>query len=153
MCRSKHGLMFLRPPAEPSTAARSEANPASTPETPPSAFIADPTPSPSSGPTPTAAAPAYPTDSGSSLGKATQAAAAPLPPPASAPQSAHAEYRRLMQQRHRDRLNLHKDQVSFALLCSEASQRQLDGVHTVSVIGDMSAQPKGGFDCCTSAVC
>ncbi|KAL0047600.1 hypothetical protein WJX82_007565 [Trebouxia sp. C0006] len=101
-----------RPPAEPSTAARSEANPASTPETPPSAFIADPTPSPSSGPTPTAAAPAYPTNCGSSLGKATQAAAAPLPPPASAPQSAHAEYRRLMQQRHRDRLNLHKDQIS-----------------------------------------
>ncbi len=132
-----------------------EAKPASTPEASPSAFTADPTPSPSSDPTPTAAAPAYPTDSGSSLDGATQAAAAPLPPHASAPQSAHAEYRRLMQQRHRDRLNLHKDQVSFALLCSEEPQRQLNGVHTVSVfvVGDMSAQPKGGFDCCTSAVC
>lgn len=101
-----------RPPAEPSSAARGDAIAASTPESSPSAFTADPTPPPSSDPTPTAAAPAYPTDSGSTLNEATQAAAGPLPPPASAPQSAHAEYRRLMQQRHRDRLNLHKDQIS-----------------------------------------
>ncbi|KAL0037748.1 hypothetical protein WJX77_010712 [Trebouxia sp. C0004] len=93
-----------------SHAVRREANPTSTAE--PLAFTADPTSSPSADPTPTAAAPAYPTDSGSTLSEATQAAAAPLPPPASAPQSAHAEYRRLMQQRHRDRLNLHKDQIS-----------------------------------------
>ncbi|DBA83849.1 hypothetical protein WJX77_010712 [Trebouxia sp. C0004] len=99
-----------RPPVEPSHAVRREANPTSTAE--PLAFTADPTSSPSADPTPTAAAPAYPTDSGSTLSEATQAAAAPLPPPASAPQSAHAEYRRLMQQRHRDRLNLHKDQIS-----------------------------------------
>ncbi len=125
--------MFLRPPAEPSSATRGESNAASPPEASPSAFTADPTPPPSSAPTPTAAAPAYPTDSGSTLSEATQAAAAPLPPPASAPQSAHAEYRRLMQQRHRDRLNLHKDQVSFALLCSEEPHRQLVRLHTVSV--------------------
>ena len=111
--------MFLRPPAEPSSAARGDAIAASTPESSPSAFNADPTPPPSSDPTPTAAAPVYPTDSGSTLSEATQATAAPLPPPASAPQSAHAEYHRLMQQRHRDRLNLHKDQVSAALLGSE----------------------------------
>jgi len=124
--------MFLRSPAEPSSAARSEADATSTAEPSPLAFTADPTSPPSSDSTPTAAAPAYPTDSGSTLSKTAQAAAAPLPPPATAPQSAHAEYRRLMQQRHRDRLNLHKDQVSFALPCSEEPQRQLDGAaHSV----------------------
>lgn len=56
----------------------------------------------------TAAAPAYPTDMGPTLGANTQT---PPPPPPGAPKHEHHEYHSLMQQRHRERLSSHKNQV------------------------------------------
>lgn len=61
----------------------------------------------------TAAAPSYPTDMGASLGANTQSQA-PTPPPPSAPKHEHHEYHKRMQQRHRERLSSHKDQVPIS---------------------------------------
>ena len=65
--------------------------------------------------TSTAAAPAYPSDASTSKGSSTPTGRVPSPPPPppSAPRQAHAEYQKLLQQRHRDRLNLHKNQVGL----------------------------------------
>ena len=65
--------------------------------------------------TPTAAAPAYPSDASTSMGSSTQIGQVPnpAPPPPGSPRQAHAEYQKLLQQRHRERLNLHKNQVGL----------------------------------------
>ena len=61
---------------------------------------------------PTAAAQSYPSVASTQAGRGSD----PPPPPPSAPKGAHAEYQKLLQQRHRERLSLHKNQVSTYFL-------------------------------------
>ena len=63
----------------------------------------------------TAAAPIYPSDTSMGMGQ-TGRTPNPPPPPPSAPRPAHADHQKLLQQRHKDRLNLHKNQVGFQVL-------------------------------------
>ena len=69
--------------------------------------------------TPTAAAPAYPSDSSTAAGGQPTVGILPPQPPQPLPgdpKRVHAEYQQPMQQRHRDRVKLHKDQVG-CMLC------------------------------------
>lgn len=76
--------------------------------------------------TPTAAAPAYPSDASTGMVSTAQTGrvATPAPPPPSAPRQAHAEYQKLLQQRHRERQDLHKNQVGR---CSANTASQVTG--------------------------
>lgn len=118
-CPVSDSLLFVRRPHKqmPSPNSReSDALPSTTAASPTTLGPSDS--SSDSESTATAAAPNYPSDASMGMGRSTQASRGsdPPPPPPSAPKGAHAEYQKLLQQRHRERLSLHKNQVSVILL-------------------------------------